>query len=269
MLIIDSSAKHDLVDIEDDKSEIFRVIEVSRLFDLFESKQISLTAPKLWDDPYEDFLRHSYGVSTEDKDLRISFEGYSKYIFGQCWTLNKETDSIWRIYSPNKDRVKIKTTVEKLQKRFKQIQEQWFHSYIGRVKYRPESDIKRKIGDGIKNSIAHFHSKDTLITEYYLVKRDAFLHENEIRLLVCLPDPPEKFRNALYQDPDNLDICNLPIDDPMDLIDELVFDPRMPNSLVNAYISYLRNNFSYHKPVLKSEIYSKPNIKENVSHRYY
>lgn len=111
---IDTRAKHYLVDIENEKSEIFRVLEVFRLFDLFETKRICLTAPKLWDDPYEDFLKHSYGMSSENKDLRISFEGYSNYIFGQCWTLSEETDALWRIYSPNRDRVQIKTTIVKV-----------------------------------------------------------------------------------------------------------------------------------------------------------
>lgn len=265
---INTRAKHCLVDIENEKSEIFRVLEVFRLFDLFETKRICLTAPKLWDDPYEDFLKHSYGMSSENKDLRISFEGYSNYIFGQCWTLSEETDALWRIYSPNRDRVQIKTTIVKLQEKIKKIQDKWFRSYIGMVKYLPEHEIKKKISDGIKNSDKYFLITDRLIKEYYLIKRDTFKYENEIRLLVILPEPQEKYKNAIYQDPDNLDICTLPIDDPIELIDEIVFDPRMPDSLVKAYTSYLRNNFNFSKDVYKSGIYSTPEIKEIVEFKY-
>lgn len=265
---IDTRAKHNLVDIENEDSKIFRVLEVFRLFDIFETKRIGLTAPKLWDDPFENFLKHSYGVSSENKELRISFEGYSKYIFGQCWTLNEETDALWRIYSPNRDRVKIKTTIAKLLERIRKIQNKWFRSYIGRVKYLPEHEIKKKISDGIKNSDKYFQITDKLIREYYLIKRDTFKYENEIRLIVILPQPPENYKNAIYQDPDNLDICNLPLDDPVELIDEIVFDPRMPDSLVKAYTSYLRRNFNFSKDMYKSGIYSKPEIKETVKFTY-
>jgi hypothetical protein len=264
-MIIDTSAKHYLIGVDNDDTKIFRVLEIFRLFDLFETNLLGLTSPKLWDDPYENFLRHSYGISTEEENLRISYEGYSKFIFGQCWTLNDETDAIWRIYSPNRDRVKIKTSIKKLHGSLQKIQDKWFRSYLGKVKYVTEHEIKKKIANGIMESKKYFMIKNTLIRDFYFVKRNTFMYENEIRLIVNLSRPPENYKNAIYQDPDNLDVCILPLEDPTDLIDEIVFDPRMPNSLVRAYISHLRNEFNFSKPIYKSTIYMKPEIKQEVS----
>jgi hypothetical protein len=255
---LDIGAQHTLGKIENINSEIFRVIEISRLFDLFESELLCLTAPKLWDDPYENCLKHSYGISSGEESVRLSFEAYSKYIFGQCWTLNKETDAIWRIYSPNKDRVKIKTTIAKLQKQIQKVTDQGVLTYIGEVIYLPEDKIRERIADGIKNSFM-FHP-DTLIRRYYLVKRDTFTYENEVRIIVHLPTPPDNYKNAKYQDPENLDLCHLFLDNPVELIDEIVFDPRMPDSLVRAYTSYLRDNFKFNKDIYKSNIYEMPII---------
>lgn len=268
MVIIDLSAQHELVDIDNENSEIFRVLEVSKLFDLFESGLLWLTAPKLWDDPYENFLKHISGISNDKDSVRISFEGHSKYIFGQCWTLNEETDATWRIYSPNKDRVKIKTTIAKLYNNVKKINEDGFHSYLGKIRYIPEHEMITNIVNGIKKSFINFHP-DNLIRKYYLTKREAFAYENEVRLMVRLPAPPENYRNAIYQYHEDLDLCYLPLDNPVEFIDEVVFDPRMPDSLVKAYTSYLCNNLKFNKDIYKSTLYTTPIIREPIKAEYW
>jgi len=261
-----SKAKHNLFYIENVESEIFRVMEVDKFFDLLETGNLSLTAPKLWDDPYENFLKYSYGISAR-KNVRTSYEYYSQLIFGQCWTLNQETDQIWRVYSPNRDRVKIRTTIKKLHNSVKNIQDELFISYLGGVKYLSESEVKKRIVETIKKSEILYDLAfypDKLIREHYLIKRDTFQYENEIRLMVKLPTPPENYRNAIYQDPSNLDICNLTLNDPIDLIDEVVFDPRMSESIVEAYTFFLRNSLGFLKPVYKSNLYRKPEIKVKI-----
>ena len=101
------------------------------------------------------------------------------------------------------------------------------------------------------------------------MKRNTFAYENEVRLLVCLPRPPENYKNAIYQDPENLDVCYLPLDNPVEFIDEIVFDPRMPDSLVKAYTSFLRDNYKFNKNIYKSTIYTKPIIKDKVKPKYW
>lgn len=260
-LRLSAKATHEIVDIDDINSPIYRVIEVSRLIGIFEFEALNLTAPRLWDDPYENFLKYCRGIDITDDTIRWSFESYSELIFAQCWTLNEENDAVWRIYSPNKDRAKVRTTINKLFKVLNRIQDNFFRSCIGAVKYKDEDAIKRGISAAIKNDKFAFFGEG-LIKEFYLVKREAFAYEKEVRLMVRLHKPANDFVNAIYQDPDNLDVCNLPLADPEELFDEIVFDPRMPDTLVHAFTSYFRNELKFKKDIYKSNLYEKPVIKE-------
>jgi hypothetical protein len=263
-MIIDTSAKHYIVDIEDTNACIFRLMEVNRLFEIFESGIISYTAPKLWEDPFENFLEYSYGTVNKKPNMRVDYSGYGKRIFGQCWTLNMETDAIWRIYSPNLNRVKVKTTVRKMQTMLEEIKDDWFRSYIGKVDYKEESEIKSSIADGISTPESSAFLPDKLIRNFYLSKRRAFEYEKEVRILINLPPPEEGYSNSKYQRSKNQDICDLPVNNLPDLFDEIVFDPRMPDSLVRAYTAYLKNNLSYTNCLIKSELYNKPEIRAEI-----
>jgi len=264
-MIIDTSAKHSLINLENDDSAIYRVVEVHHLFDLFESRLLTLIAPKLWDDPYENFLGHCYGVVPTEPNCRYDYSGYAKLIFGNCWTANQDNDASWRIYSPDRRRVKIRTTVKKLHGLVGQISDDWFRSYLGKVSYLSESEIKANITKAIK--VGKFFIDD-MIKDFYLKKRDTFSEEKEVRLLVRLVEPGERVANAIYQDPHNPDVCRLPIRDPADLIDEVVFDPRMPDSLVRAYSVHLKTTFNYTKRCLKSKIYESPRLKIEIEKKY-
>lgn len=265
MVIIDTNAKHSLIDLEDDELAVYRLIEVHHLFELFESRLLTLVAPKLWDDPYENFLGHCYGIVPSEPNRRYDYSGYAKLIFGNCWTLNQDNDATWRIYSPDKRRVKIKTTVKKLYSLVKRIDDQWFCSYLGKVSYLSESEIKSNISKAIKTESLFLND---MIKDFYLKKRDTFSEEREIRLLVRLVEPGARIANANYQDPSNLDICRLPIGDPADFIDEVVFDPRMPDSLVRAYTTHLTTTFNYTKSCFKSKIYESPKLRIEIEKKY-
>ena len=99
-----------LTEEELDKS-IYRIMSFDRLKQIFTSRQIALAKPKLWDDPFENFILNSTGVLPDGSEFQIGFR--DKY-YGQCWTLTKESDALWRIYSEKRNGVKIKSTIRKL-----------------------------------------------------------------------------------------------------------------------------------------------------------
>lgn len=258
--------RHELVnfDLTKDDQNIYRLIEVNHLFELFKTQQLTLVKPKLWDDPYENFLEYCKGIVPSKPDFHITYNSHTEFIFGNCWTLNEDTDAAWRIYSPDKRGVKIKTTVKKLFNSIGAINDKNFSSYIGKVKYLSEDEINTNIRSKIREAA---FSEETLVKDFFLNKRIAFVHEQEIRLIVNLNRPDEGYINSEYQDNKNLDICKLPLENPMDLIDEIVFDPRMPDSLTDAYKFYLQEKLKYKKPCTKSSVYSVPNIKEEVENK--
>jgi len=262
---IDCSAKHHLVNVESDETKIFRLIEIHHLFEMFENKQLVLVSPKLWDDPYEDFLNHCYGFDPQKPNTRISYHGYAELLFGQCWTLNEDKDSTWRIYSPNKTKVKIQTTIKKLHSSVSERKEEMFISYIGKVAYHSESEIKENISTEIKNDKFHFAK---IVPNFYFKKRDTFEDEKEIRLMVRLYKEV-KCSNALFQDPNNYDICKLPFENALEIIEDVVFDPRTPNSLVRAYTNHLVNTFNFQGGCKKSTIYDSPALKIEVKNKFF
>jgi len=92
-------------------SPIYRIIKPDRLFELFDKREGVLVHPSRWEDPYENFILRSKVRGSDGKTRQYD---YHKNFYGQCWTLNKASDAMWRIYSHDHQGIRIKTTVQKL-----------------------------------------------------------------------------------------------------------------------------------------------------------
>jgi hypothetical protein len=92
---------------------IYRIMPIDRLLQCFEEKSLVLLPPKKWDDPFENLLLSSQVTVSASVEVG-GMERIRDQVFGQCWTLHRETDAMWRIYSPDKGGAKVKTTPRKL-----------------------------------------------------------------------------------------------------------------------------------------------------------
>lgn len=139
---------------------IYRIISVQRLFELFENKNNVLVAPAKWDDPFENFI------------LR------SQRVYGQCWTLQRASDAMWRIYSPNADAVRVRSTAGTVAQslRFALNDKLQGDVYIGRVRYVPNEQLM-SFAKRVRELSNQRPSKIT--AETLLVKRPALRHERE------------------------------------------------------------------------------------------
>jgi hypothetical protein len=136
-------------------------------------------------------------------------------MFGQCWTTSKASDAMWRIYSHDKKGVRIRTTVNKLLGSLfmANIDTRMVESCIGKVVYKSD----KKLVASAKKAF----TKDGKMTfgnlfRSLLIKRKAFEHEKEIRLIHL---------DWGYELPKN-DIYSYEID-PHDLISQVMIDPRV------------------------------------------
>jgi hypothetical protein len=144
------------------------------------TNQLVLVNPDMWDDPFENFYLKADAYSAGEK---ISLASLRKGSFGQCWTLNEDTDAMWRIYSSDKCGVRLKTTVGKLFNAAIKAQGLFadFSCYIGKVEYLT------------KEQILEIHQQSFYMTtlggqgdglaSMLLRKRTAFEHESEVRIL--------------------------------------------------------------------------------------
>ena len=227
---------------QEQNKNIYRIFKVERLIELFEEKNNALVKPELWDDPFENFILN---ITVKSKTGRISKSILRNRGYGQCWTLTIESDAMWRIYSPDKNGVKIQTSIRKLFQSLYSTQTSYgtLSCFIGKVKYYS----KKKIDDIVKDRLAGVKQFSGSLGQArsLLFKRYAFKHENEVRLIYL--EPHNQIGSSVYPYP-----C-----DPLILVDRVTFDPRMSPKLFKIYKDHLRA-IGYKGTVIQSGLYRPP-----------
>ncbi|MBQ9186697.1 MAG: hypothetical protein IJ144_02590 [Prevotella sp.] len=108
-----------------DDTRLYRIMPLERLLQMLDSKENTLVKPKLWDDPYEKNISNLWKDGTlylpNNYCCGIKMP-ISKGWYGQCWTLNEESDALWRTYTKGMQHrsVKISTTVKQLRESYSQ-----------------------------------------------------------------------------------------------------------------------------------------------------
>ena len=229
---------------------IYRVISINRLFQLFETRHNVLVKPIKWEDPFEKFICESI-TNLKFEDEKNSTVGFRDDLFGQCWTRTRESDAMWRIYSPNKNGVRISTTPRKLlSSLFYNTGEDYrnISCYIGKVKYFKTSELITHINQNVDNWVYNDVNGGG-IANSLLFKRSAFKHENEVRLIY----------NSKFGRRNNSEVHQYSIK-PLELIKDIIFDPRIEYSEFKRH----KKNLVYHKfdpeKIIKSVLYNIPDF---------
>lgn len=223
----------------------------TRLREMATSKKNCLVRTKMWDDPFENFLFSAIGIDGDGN--RIGF-GVRDDLYGQCWTDAEETDAMWRIYSHEKDGVRVRCTPRKLltglyqsQQRFRDIS-----CFIGKVSYLSEGKILSFLEDAEFVKAAAFDSSGVNQARTLLFKRTAFAHENEVRLIYLRPNTDHAADDTfLYPQ------------DPISLFDELLLDPRLDEAAIAIHRSELAS-LGFRCEIRQSDLYRIPNLTANL-----
>jgi hypothetical protein len=102
------------LDIGNLNQPIYRIYALNRFEELLASSDDALVNPTKWDDPFESFFLEATEVKDNSTGEIISLKNLAADWYGQCWSKKAESDAMWRIYSPDKMGVKVRTTVRKL-----------------------------------------------------------------------------------------------------------------------------------------------------------
>ena len=176
--------------------------------------------------------------------------GFRDNFYGQCWSLTKESDAMWRIYSPNKDGVKVKTTIRKLFTPLFQVGGEHYKtngtvfnlsSFVGKVKYADSKTLIAMLQDKERMSGKIFDQSGWGLASSFFYKRVAFKHEKEIRLIY----------NSGGEN--HLDTVKFDIN-PKVLFDEIVFDPRMTENLYQEQKNKVIDS-GFDKKIIQSGLY--------------
>ncbi len=216
----------------EDELNLYRIISFERLVDIFKKEELFFAHPSSWEDPYETRLIHKK----------------SNLFFAQCWCKYGVSDAMWRIYSPDKLSVRIRTTREKLATQLNDAKV-WldFDYLIEDVKYPFKVDLEKESQEILAKLNRKFNSK--VAASCLFLKRRAFKHEAEVRAIIY-----DKSSKKLA---DNKAGFLVPVD-PNRLITSILFDPRSPDAYVNAFRHYLKDEIGFSGPVNKSTLYAGP-----------
>jgi hypothetical protein len=226
---------------------LYRIFSFQRLEEIFQEKKLTLVKPGLWEDPFENFILNSTGYLPDGREFQI---GFRDNFYGQCWSLTKESDAMWRIYSPEKNGVKVKTTIRKLFTplfkvggEHKKINGAVYNlsSFVGKVKYADTKTLVAMLKDRERMSGKIFDQTGWGQASSFFFKRVAFKHEKEVRLIY----------NS--QGENQFDTFKFDVN-PSELFDEIVFDPRVSLSDYQEMKVKLLD-WGYNKRVIQSGLY--------------
>ena len=210
---------------------------LDRLFQMFDESANYLVRPSMWEDPFENFISHLQGQLPNGELVEFA-QRYDFY--GQCWTLLGGTDAMWRIYSRDRKSARVKISIEDL------LQSLSVYAlgapFIGRVRYLHNEDLLPWTSRVVRSTKA---PSLELLAKTFLVKRTAFSHENEVRLLYCAT-PKETGRVYCHR----LD-CHR-------TITEIMLDPRLSEEESASLTEIVRVRTSFKGPIVRSTLYAPP-----------
>lgn len=220
---------------------IYRIISLKRLIELFQSSTNALVHPSLWEDPYENFILKSKVKLVSGE---IAEYTYHENFYGQCWTLHQSSDAMWRIYSPDNHGIRIKTTVRKL---LSSLYHGGAHKpdmscVVGKVQYLSQT----KLNHFANNIYSNGSLKKEYLFKSLLVKRKAFSHEKEVRVLYY-----DMKRNEDGQ------VFNYSLNT-HDFIEQLMVDPRLSVTDANEFKATIKKRTSYNGKIKRSLLYAAP-----------
>lgn len=240
------------------EEHIYKFFKWKHLQLILTNKKLRLERTESWErvvekdgDVYENCVFNS--LYKPDSTLKKS------NVYGQSWTFNQSSDAMWRIYSKmplngqpidelQDTAIKVKTTIPKLKdvisKPISNIKCDKY-AYMGKVKYMGPPSFKNWLNE----------PKEEHLIKSLFVKRCAYAHENEYRIIVCIDNHNEQSYEHIEFDIDT---------DYM--FDKFFLDPRLDKKQRKDFTEYLVKHFNVSKDkISKSSLYTfKDKLTKNL-----
>lgn len=227
---------------------VHRTFSSDRFIDLVGTKVNGLVSPGRWDDPFENFLLAHTLVRTPDGELG-TLEPLAADWYGQCWTMTADSDAMWRIYSPHHTGIKATARLGDLLDglaRSVRLSVR-LQAFAGKVEYKDQAAITSHMSSLTFTDLAMGGTNDRF-AELLCVKREAFAHEDEIRLLYCDAEPKVGDGTVyLYHFDPNATLASVEI------------DPRLSQPEADAVARELRAA-GLTVPAMRSTLYDVPSF---------
>ncbi|MCE5309703.1 MAG: hypothetical protein LLG20_18880 [Acidobacteriales bacterium] len=210
---------------------VYRIYPLWFLEEVLRLHQLVLASPHLWDDPFE-VVGNAIAVDYPrgDKYEQVIINQSLPPVYAQCWSATQESDTLLRAYSrvikdphfsrnicPRDEGVRVRSSPRKLLEALvKGTQREPASScFIGCVQYLGKDTLLQEIANAVGTAGLNAFEHPANRAKLLLMKRDAFAHEAEVRLMLVRHGGNSS--NALLR----IHI------DPSAVFDEISFDPRL------------------------------------------
>ena len=207
---------------------LYRILSYRHAMAMFGNRELYFASPRSWDDPYEKVLVHKY----------------SDALFAQCWCKKAVSDAMWRIYSADRTSLRICATRNKLNSALTAAQrDKDFVFLIEDVEYKTSKQVETHISNIAKDLRVEYSVRRA--QDVLLVKRDAFDHEEEVRVIVHNKAAPDDKIKAEF----------LVSINPHALIESIFFDPRADDAFVGMCTYFFKHSIGFKGKIQKSRLY--------------
>lgn len=222
---------------------IYRIMKEEHVIRMFAEQSNVLSQIHNWKDRFENFQMALGGVLDGE---RFEFSFKNDFV-GQCWTRHALSEAMWGIYANDASKrfLRIKSTPRKLLTALAKAHP-WMPQdtcFLGKVLYKTEKGLRSSLEDGAQMSISTVGLARAL-----LLKRRAFKHENEVRLLYFgkAEDCDEKglYRYAM---------------DPNDMVTQIMADPNRDPTNWAKDKARLKKETGFSGEIKRSKMYDPPN----------
>jgi len=229
-----------MVDREEKKVYLYRIIPVKRVKELFENEELVFLKPEAWKDPFENYLSKVQFINSN----RTHYIEYLKNVFGQCYSLGRETSLMWDAYTPKSDGVRIKIEKDALIHYLKnQNQFNPKNFEFGNVTYKRYGDFISSLQEDSK-LIKLFKNQNRELLKFFFEKRIEYQDEREFRIMYDANNDNKDYGNLLR--------IKIPVSE---LIHSVRFDPKMKESECADLKDYFKNKGLDGRKIHRSLLY--------------
>jgi hypothetical protein len=234
------------------RRSLYRITSIDRLVQILESNMIYLSRPSNWKDAFENFI----SKVKYRNDGKYESIDYLNNIYGLCWTMSTESELQWRAYAPFNNGVRIKINpMFLLDSLVKQsiTNEKLFHLKV--VDYQSYQKFIVQLKDAAFLKSLYISQNKEQLLKFLFLKRQEFTSEQEARLIYNgNVDPTYKSPSSGF----------IPFKiDPIQLFQEIRFDPALPDEICEAYKKYFVRKGIKSKNIKRSMLY-KYDIKTTI-----
>lgn len=221
---------------------IYRIMKEEHVIKLFTDRRNVLSQVHNWKDKFENFQMALGGILDGE---RFAY-GLKNDFVGQCWTKHALSEAMWGIYANDASKrfLRIKSTPRKLLTALAKAHPALPRDtcFLGKVQYNTEKELKASLGDG-----GQLHVSAVSLAHTLLLKRRAFKHENEVRLLY--------FGNGA--DCDDRGLYRYEVN-PHDMVTQIMADPNRDRSNWTKDKARLKKVTGFAGEIKRSRMYDPP-----------